>query len=77
MKEKSLLNEAISIYQKAISLNTRNSDVYNNLGECLIKECEIDDAVASYKQALQLNPANVSAFNISKDLFMKTMEIGR
>ncbi len=50
------LEEAIACYRRAIELNPRYAEVYNNLGFVLQFQNKLDEAVACYRKAIEYNP---------------------
>jgi len=79
---------AISSFNKAISLNPKFSEAYNNLGNLKKKNNQIDDAIKNYHKAISTKKDNMTArFNLavllkeerkyleSKDVYEKILEI--
>jgi tetratricopeptide (TPR) repeat protein len=56
-------DKAIADYDKAISLNPRDSQAYNNRGRIFEKMGELDKAIADFDKAVALNPSNAEAYN--------------
>ncbi|MGA2775343.1 MAG: tetratricopeptide repeat protein [Candidatus Omnitrophota bacterium] len=56
-------DEAISLINQAIKLNSKNAVDYNLLAECQRKKRRFDDAVASYKKSLEITPDNSTTHN--------------
>lgn len=48
------LSEALRHYKRAVLLNPKNSDSYNNIGNIYMKEGNVQDAILYYKTALPL-----------------------
>ena len=57
-----LFNEAISIYNKLISMRDDYPEVYNNMGNALHAQKKFDVAIESYKKAIKLNPNYSNAY---------------
>ena len=49
-------SEAYQYFQKALSLNDKDADLWNNMGNVERELGYLDKAVASYKRALDINP---------------------
>ena len=57
---------AISSFNKAISLNPKFSEAYNNLGNLKKKNNQIDDAIKNYHKAISTKKDNMTArFNLA------------
>lgn len=54
--------EAVSVFDKAISLQPDFSEAHSNRGNALKDLGDIDEAIASYDRAIRLNPQNVVAY---------------
>lgn len=54
--DKTMLNDALAGYNKALSLKPDFAEVYQNLGTALRDLDRVDEAVIAYKKALQLKP---------------------
>ena len=57
-----LLDEAISIYNKLISIKGDYPEAYNNMGNALHGQKKFDLAIQSYKKAIKLNPNYSNAY---------------
>ena len=57
-----LFNEAISIYNKLISIKGDYPEAYNNIGNALHGQKKFDLAIQSYKKAIKLNPNYSNAY---------------
>ncbi len=57
-----LLDEAISIYNKLISIKGDYPEAYNNIGNALHGQKKFDLAIQSYKKAIKLNPNYSNAY---------------
>jgi tetratricopeptide (TPR) repeat protein len=55
--------EAIASYDKALELNSGNSDAWNNRGVALANLKRYEEAITSYDKALKLNSGNSDAWN--------------
>ncbi len=54
--EKGWLDEAISAYKRALTINPNNVKAHNNLGLIHYRKGMFDDAISEYKKALVINP---------------------
>ena len=61
--------EAIDSYEKAISLDTRYFDAYNNLGVVLHQLGKLEEAQKSFRQAILIKPDFAKAYNNLGRLF--------
>jgi len=57
------LGEAQTAYRKAIALEPKFAETYNNLANVLREQGELEAAVAAYRQAIALNKDFVSAYS--------------
>ncbi len=57
------LDEAVKGYGKALMLNPRLPDVYNNLGVALRAQGKLEAAIACYRRALSLRPNNSGVYS--------------
>ena len=57
------LDDAIRGYARALALNPRMPDVYNNMGVALRSQGKLDAAVASYRRSLVLRPDNPGVYS--------------
>ena len=55
--------EAVFAFQKAISINPKNSEAYNNMGNALKDQGKPDEAIDAYKKALEIKPNLFEAYN--------------
>jgi tetratricopeptide (TPR) repeat protein len=66
------LDDAVSSYQKAISLNPNYVEAHNNLGHTLQKQGRLEEAITSFQRALALKPditeARINLATIYTDL---------
>jgi tetratricopeptide (TPR) repeat protein len=60
--DKKEYDKAIVSYKKAIEINPKYDDAYNNMGYSYEKKGEYDKAIASYKKAIEINPENDKAY---------------
>jgi tetratricopeptide (TPR) repeat protein len=58
------LDEALKVFDKAISLSPEDAELWKDLGTVLMDLQRGDEAVLSLQQALKLDPRNVDAANI-------------
>ncbi len=56
-------NKAITTYQKAIEINPKNDDAYNNMGITYGNLKEYDKALTAYQKAIEINPQKDEAYN--------------
>lgn len=61
--EKKGLNAAFEEYQKALSIDPNDADVYNNLGIYYNKMNLFDDAIQHFTKCLNINPRHARAYN--------------
>jgi tetratricopeptide (TPR) repeat protein len=55
--------EALDSYDRAIKINSKDSDVWNNKGMVLCALGLFEDAVWSFEKALEINPRNAHAWH--------------
>jgi tetratricopeptide (TPR) repeat protein len=53
--------DAITSYQKALSINNDSSQTHNNLGSALAESGHLDEAMTHIQKAIELNPDNGAA----------------
>ena len=63
LQKKKKLNEAISSFTKAISLNSNFDQAYNNLGNVLEETGKFEEAIKNYKKTIEINPNYGPAFS--------------
>lgn len=63
LKEQNKFNEAICMFEKAISLNVNDIDAYNNLGLVLRDLNKHKEAIVMYEKAISINPNYSDAYN--------------
>ncbi|MBI5326529.1 MAG: tetratricopeptide repeat protein [Ignavibacteriae bacterium] len=56
-------DQAILMYQRAVSLAPKNSDAFINLGYVYTLQNKLDDAAKSYQKALEIKPDNKFAIS--------------
>jgi tetratricopeptide (TPR) repeat protein len=56
-----LYDEAVSEYQKALTLNPNYADIHNHLGMALSMKGLCDEAITAFETALRINPRFVEA----------------
>jgi tetratricopeptide (TPR) repeat protein len=61
--QKRQFNQAIAVYQQAISLRIADAKTYTHLGAALIRTGQIEQAIKALQQAISLRPGHVSAYN--------------
>ena len=54
---------AIADFDKAIEINPKYADAYNNRGNAKNQLKQYQEAIADYNKAIELNPKNVQAYN--------------
>ena len=54
--------EAVFAFQKAISINPKNSEAYNNMGIALKEQGKLEEAIQAYKKALAIKPDFAEAY---------------
>jgi CubicO group peptidase (beta-lactamase class C family) len=69
--ERGDLDNAILIFQAAISHFPRNWQAYDALGDAYIMKKDTASAVQSFKKSLELNPQNTHAIEVLKELEKK------
>ena len=52
--KRSMIDDAITEYEKAIEINANSSKVYNNLGVAYSKKKFFDEEISAYKKAIEL-----------------------
>ena len=57
------LDNAITAYERALSLNPDNAGAYNNMGNALKDQGKLEDAITAYERALSLKPDSAEAYN--------------
>jgi len=61
--EEGQYDRAIAYFNKAIELNPRYSDAYNNRGFAYYEKGQYDKAISDYNKAIELNPKFAMAYN--------------
>jgi tetratricopeptide (TPR) repeat protein len=61
LKEQGKFTEAVTSYQRALTLNSQHIESQNNLGVALRDHGKLDEAVAAFTQTLALRPGHVKA----------------
>ena len=61
--------EATNSFKKAVELNPKFADGFNNLGNILVEQGKFDEAIISFKNALFLKPEMAEAFNNIGNIF--------
>ena len=69
--------KAIEAYQKAIELNPKHSEAYNNLGNIYLSMGQSEKALEAVKQALNLKPNFVFAYNTLGTIYIHLNEIDK
>jgi predicted O-linked N-acetylglucosamine transferase (SPINDLY family) len=62
LKSLDKLEEALTCYQHAVTLDPNYADAYTNLGSVLKEQNQLPQAIACYQYALTLNPDDVDAY---------------
>jgi tetratricopeptide (TPR) repeat protein len=57
------MNEAVSLFQKALVLKPDYAEAHFNLGNALLQQGQMDEATAQYQKALALKPDYAEAHN--------------
>lgn len=57
------IDDAMALYENALSLKPDYADVHNNLGVILAAQGRIGDAIARFERAIKLNPQYAAAHN--------------
>ncbi len=63
--------KAMANYNKALSLDQRNTSLLSSLARCQLKTGNVADAIVSYQQVVAINPDAVQECKILGDLYMK------
>jgi len=56
-------DQALQVYQKAINLNPKNSDLYTNMGYIYSLQNKLEDAIIAYLKAIELKSDNKFAIS--------------
>ena len=56
------LEEAVADYDRAVEINPRYSEAYNNRGAVRFTEGKLEEAIADFDRAIESNPRNAEAF---------------
>jgi tetratricopeptide (TPR) repeat protein len=71
--QKGEVNEAISLFQKALKINPNYAKAHNNLGIALAQTGQMDPAIEHFQKAIEINPEFVEAHsNLGLALFHKS-----
>ena len=54
-------DEAIKAYDKAIEINPKYSEAWNNKGNALYNQTKFDEAIKAYNKAIEINLSNATA----------------
>lgn len=65
------LQEAITLYKKAVSLTSYFADAYNKLGSVYAETGDIPRAILSFKKALWVDPSYAPAYKNLADLYRR------
>ncbi len=57
------LDQAISAFKKAITLNPQHHEAYNNMGNTLSAQGKLDEAIKAFNKAISLKPDYIEAYN--------------
>ncbi len=63
LAQKGRVDEAISLYQKALELDSNYAEAHNNLAMALLQKGQVDEAVTHSKNAMELKPGFAEATN--------------
>jgi hypothetical protein len=63
--------EAIAIFKMNVRAFPKSGNVYDSLGEALMKSGDKEGAIANYKRSLELDPSNTNAADMLKKLQAK------
>ena len=55
--------KAISDLNKAIQINPKNAEAYNNRGYAYVNKGQYDKAISDFTKAIEINPRSASAYN--------------
>lgn len=67
--QKGQYDQAITYFDKAISLNPRYSEAYNNRGLAYLYDAQHDKAISDFSKAIEVNPNDAYAYNNRGDVF--------
>ncbi len=56
-------NNAIEAYQKAVEINPKNDDPYNNMGIAYDEKGDYNNAMEAYQKVVEINPKDDKAYN--------------
>lgn len=70
-------DEAVALLQRAVEIDSRHVDAYNNLGNVLKLLDRTDDAVSAYQRALSLNPNIHEALNNLGILYIQQQRMSK
>ncbi len=57
-------DQAISEFNKALEINSQNSEAYKNRGTAYMKKGQYDQAISDYTKVLEINPKDAEVYNI-------------
>lgn len=69
------LDEALNLYNKAIFLGVKNSNLFNNLSLCQQKKGNLEQAIMWNERALRIEPEKVDFLNKRAELFIKSSKL--
>ena len=67
--QKGQYDQAIAYFDKAIDLNPKHSDAYNNRGLAYLYNAQHDKAISDFSKAIEINPNDAYAYNNRGDAF--------
>jgi tetratricopeptide (TPR) repeat protein len=70
-EKKLLYPKAMANYNKALSLDQRNTSLLSSLARCQLKSGNTADAIVSYQQVVAINPDATQECKVLGDLYMK------
>ncbi len=56
-------DRAIEAFNRAIEINPRHADAYNNRGLAYVNKGQYDHAISDFNKAIEINPKNAAAYN--------------
>lgn len=73
--KQNLLDKAISMYEKAAQLDTKNPQLLTSLAECQLKKGSVNEAIITFEQAVTINPRADKEYKQLGDLYLKQKKV--
>jgi Tfp pilus assembly protein PilF len=65
--------EAVDEFKKALDIDPKNSTIYSEMAQTLMRNRRLTDAVNSANKAIELNPNNIDAHTLLSQIYWKQL----